>query len=139
MDIFSSEPAKKQSPIEILTGALAEMTQRAMDTEHELAVTKNSENTWYQLYQSQKEEIEDLRNELDKVKKENETLQSKLDELKEENAALQAGWDNAEEVCSNLRDKFHAEKGAHKAAKEKLERVYATIGKAGGVLNNESE
>lgn len=113
MDIFSSEPAKKQSPIEILTGALAEMTQRAMDTEHELAVTKNSENTWYQLYQSQKEKIEDLRNELDKVKKENETLQSKLDELKEENAALQNSFEEAEQTIFSLRDQLKAEKEAY--------------------------
>ena len=59
--------------------------------------------------------------------------------LEEKNAVLQTDVDTIETNYNDLRERFHAEKAAHEETKEKLKRVYATIGKAGGVLNNESE
>ena len=98
----------KYSPVEMLAGLLAEMTERALNAERELGEVKKSEDTWYQSYLSIKHENATLRNDIAREKAFTADAQVRLEE---EKAAHEETKANLEKATQHLN--YYIEGGAN--------------------------
>lgn len=71
---------KTQTPIERITALLAEMTERAVETERQIDAAKEEAVNWYQLYKDKHALLEGVSKERDALLEDNKKLRNKIEE-----------------------------------------------------------